>query len=134
MTRQQRYLERALRHVEALQGEPESSDLPKIYGGLCHSFPVLLRTNGLMQTLAFIYTKSGDTDDRKRAYRALLSHVAETLGQPADGTALLHHVHQMSNGQYIHATRALLSAWVYYKRFAESILDVQPGAEEGTET
>jgi CRISPR-associated protein Cmr5 len=50
MTRAQKDLVLAEELVSSL---PEDRELRDIYGGLCHSFPVLVRTCGLCQALAF---------------------------------------------------------------------------------
>lgn len=134
MTRQQRALARALRHVEAVGAKPD--DVQKAYGSLCHTFPVLVRTNGLMQTLAFVYEKSGaqkqgTKDNRQQAHGQLLSDLADVLQlERRDGGHLLNWVKELDNRGYMHATRTVLGAWVYYKRFAVSILNVQPGQAE----
>ncbi len=129
MTRRQRYLGQALDHIremEALQGE-RADTTRTIYGGLCHTLPILVRTNGLSQTIAFIQEKSGSADEARRdAYHALQGHIAQTLGvDTAD--QLLAAVHEATLTEYQRQTRTLLEAWVYYKRFATSFLGVLPG-------
>lgn len=131
MTRQQRYMAQALRHVQALHGDPQAREVGPIFGSLCHSFPILLRTNGLMQTLVFVVQKSGGQDNRQRAYARLLAGIAESLKiEGRDPRTLLETVQDMGVREYMHATRVLLETWVYYKRFAESILDVRVDQRE----
>src|SRR5205823_6388186 len=133
LSRQQRFLRDAAANVQAVKGEQRHyaqwHDYKEIYGGLCHKVPVLIMTNGLCQTVAFIEAKaSGDGDKpRPRAYQTLRRHLAGALGQEA-GT-LAAHVQGLPVGDYIRATRTVLGAWAYYKRFAESMLGVQPGME-----
>ena len=119
MTRQQRYLRDALQRVQGRNGKPES----KIYGGLCHTFPILLLTNGLCQTLALIEDKKTGATPRAAAYQAIRSDIAATLGMPE--ARLLADVQSAPLGEYVRYTRTLLDAWVYYKRFAVSILGVE---------
>ena len=127
MTRQQRFMSRALADVAALDEDARARPAAKrIYGGLCHTTPVLVRTNGLCQTIAFIEEKAASTNPhRKRAYQTLRRHIAGTLGVAED--RLLPTIRDAPLGDYVRYTRTLLEAWVYYKRFAVSILDVQPG-------
>ncbi len=132
MTRQQEHLARAFRHVEQLQGD-DQRETAKIYGGLCHNLPVLLRTNGLCQTLAFIEEKATVPDGkqptpRHLAYRSLRDHISETLAVPSG--QLLEQVRADPLDAYMRRTRTLLEAWVYYKRFAVSVLNVQAGEGE----
>ncbi|MDQ3693839.1 MAG: type III-B CRISPR module-associated protein Cmr5 [Chloroflexota bacterium] len=125
MTRQQRSMAQALRHVQAPRDDPGAGEAAA-FGGLCHRFPILLRTNGLMQTLVFVDQKRGGQGGRQQAYDRLLAGIAESVqGEGSDPRRLLETVQGMSLREYMHATRVLLDTWVYYKRFAESILNVR---------
>lgn len=131
MTRSQRYLDLALRHVEAIRDDTSpDDDRRRIYGGLCHTFPVLVRTNGLCQTLAFIAAKSAADDtepsDQAQAYRDLSGQVAEVLGIEGDP---LRTVRRAGLSDYMRYTRTILDAWVYYRRFAVSVLKVDAGSK-----
>ncbi|MGH2533306.1 MAG: type III-B CRISPR module-associated protein Cmr5 [Thermomicrobiales bacterium] len=126
MTRQQQDLARALDHISQLE---DDETLRKTYGSLCHGFPILIRTNGLCQTLAFCFEKKSGDDVRARAYQRLWSHIAATLGHQNEAT-LLNHVRQVSNAEYLFYTRRLMEAWVYYKRFAVSLLGVTAGEQD----
>lgn len=120
MTRQQRYLTLALEHVTTVSGMPEG--VRKIYGGLCHKAPVLVRTCGLCQTLAFVAEKAGGTGDRATAYTLLRRHIAGVLGVSEDD--LLDMIRAAPMLDYMRHTRTVLAAGIYYKRFAGSILKV----------
>ncbi len=126
MNRQQQDLDRALKHVQEVI--TESKEAREIYGGLCHTFPVLVRTNGLCQTLAFFHEKKSGGDGRAKAYQHMWQHIAETLGKQPD--TLLNDVRAMNSVEYLRASRRLVEAWVYYKRFAVSILGVTPGDQD----
>lgn len=138
MTRQQRDMAQALAHVQAAHAEAPSPGAVRTYGNLCHTFPILVRTNGLMQTLAFFGQKSGEQRGQSWAYGRLLADVAEVLLTDVagglidrrDAVVMRDRVMNMTNTEYIHATRRLLGAWIYYKRLAVSLLDVQLGADE----
>lgn len=132
-TRAQQDMELAGRLVGEAAKLPE--DVKQIYGGLCHSFPVMVRTCGLCQAIAFSQAKAaGDNDSsrnqRQQAHALLLKHVAQVLGVQGD---LLASVRNASASDYMLYTRRILSAWVYFKRFAESILKVSSAAPEGGE-
>lgn len=103
-----------------------NSDAAKIYGGLCHQFPVMVRTVGLAQALAFSEAKAGDKEARDRkpreiAHEKLLEHVGRILNTQGD---VLSNVQNVNAAEYMHMTRRVLSAWVYFKRFAVSLLKV----------
>lgn len=134
--------EKLVGQVAGLRG-----DVKQIYGGLCHSFPVMVRTCGLCQAIAFSRAKAGEDKDsrekahallrakagerkdpRKEAHELLLEHVAKVLDVQGD---LLTVVRDASASDYMLYTRRILSAWLYFKRFAESILKVSSAATEG---
>lgn len=121
LTRQQRYMTQAVTHVQAVK-DTNNKEMQDIYGGLCHSFPVLVRSAGLCQALAFVEAKAAPGGSRGEAYRLLKDHVADTLEKDANG--LLDTVRMAGVTEYMRYTRAILAAWIFYKRFAVSILDV----------
>lgn len=128
-TRAQQDMELAAQLVQAVAKLDEETQ--QIYGGLCHSFPVMVRTCGLCQAIAFSKAKAGEgKESREKAHRLLLEHVAAILGVQSD---LLQAVRDASASDYMLYTRRVLSAWVYFKRFAESILKVSSAAQEGGE-
>ena len=124
--------------AEKLVSEVEGREdaVKKIYGGLCHAFPVLVRTCGLAQAVAFSQAKATpnrDGADKPRviAHCLLLQHVAALLGPPEGGLAEA--IRTADAQTYMLHTRRVLGAWIYFKRFAVSILKVEDArpAEEG---
>jgi CRISPR-associated protein Cmr5 len=124
--RRERAFAQALEHVGAVDKE-EQAKVKDIYGGLCIKFPVMLRQNGLRQTIAFIEDKASGKDDRARAYRLLRRHIAANLG--LEEGKIVDRLRDMSALEIVRYTRLLLAAWVYYKRFAVSILGAEATAE-----
>lgn len=128
-TRAQDYLVLAERMVS--QVAEEEAQVQKIYGGLCHSFPILVRTSGLCQALAFSKDKATVTEGmrspRSRAHELLLDHVRQVLGLP--GGDALAAVSEAELATYMVYTRRILAAWLYFKRFAVSILKVRSAQE-----
>lgn len=133
-TQQQRFLRTALVHIEAVRSDP-STKAQRTYGGLCHKFPILVRTNGLCQALAFVHEKRGtgtiDTqkEPRRAAYNWLWRHAAEVIGENEDD--LLMHLRKTDTATYLRDTGRILDAWLYYKRFAVSILNVKADEDVG---
>jgi len=135
MNRQQSFLSQAVKDVNGLLKNEESKKTQRIYGTLCHKFPVLIRTCGLCQTAAFIESKvSSDNNDRKQAHTSLGAHALKVLKDQGivnpQKQKLSEAVGELDAMSYALATRILLRAWIYYKRFAESILGVKAGDEE----
>ena len=123
-TRAQQDMKKALELVSSLERETDGAK--NIYGGLCHNFPILVRQSGLCQALAFSADKATGEGDRARAHRKLLEHVAQILGV----NNALQAVQQADAIGYMHQTRRVLAAWVYFKRFAASVLDVHTGGRD----
>jgi CRISPR-associated protein Cmr5 len=68
-------MQQALDLVREVVGKPEQ--VRTIYGNLCHEFPVLVRTCGLCQAIAFCADKAqSDENARAEAYRLLLKHMS----------------------------------------------------------
>jgi len=134
-TRQQRLMQTALDHVDEVKGKGEG--VRSFYGGLCHRLPVLIRTCGLCAALAFVHSKSqGESGDgRREAHRLLLEHCRAILENHAglgngngSGRELINTVQGLDVRGYVLALRVLLEALVFHKRFAESVLGVEPGS------
>lgn len=128
-TRSQQLMRQALadvREVERAFGP--RSETATAYGGLCHTLPVLVRTHGLCQTLALIEDKAGGGGPSEQAYATLRQHIAGLLGI-ASSHELLSTVADAPLTAYLFQTRLVLDAWVYYKRFAVSLLNVESGQE-----
>lgn len=130
MGRQQELMRQAIEHISAHKGDPE--DQVKIYGGLYHKLPVLIRTCGLCQALAFLDSKSRAEGARAEAHKAVLRDVSDVLGthwdvslEQSDGASLSEKVSEVGSREYALATRILLQSLVFHKRFAESILGVE---------
>ena len=118
---------------EVVQQPPKTRE---IYGNLCHEFPVLVRTCGLCQAVAFCADKAqSDDKERAEAYRLLLQHIGKIVGKETDGKGgandpLLKEILKAEATEYMLHTRRVLQAWVYFKRFAVSVLGVKTGGSE----
>lgn len=116
-TRAQVDLARAAEAVSALARQ--SDDFKKNYLSRVKQFPALVMTVGLAQALAFSAEKAGKENELGQAHRKVLEHVAAILGVPEALAA----VRNAEAHEYMHMTRRVLAAWVYYRRLAVSLLD-----------
>jgi len=115
-TMSQKYLERAAGRVAGAEGKEWS----KIYGGLCHSFPVLVRTAGLAQAVAYHTSKAAGSSGggaRKCAHARIIEDYKDLLPN--------FNIEEAELREYMAATRSVLAAWIFYKRFAVSILKAE---------
>lgn len=122
----QEYATKALERVQTAHDkyptEPKKAhSYRKKYGTMAHKLPILIRTAGLTQALAFVEAKGAKT----AAWQDYLNDVAQTIGR-ADSQALLQESRNAQLNNYIRLTREVSAALLWYKRFAESILKVEP--------
>ncbi len=120
-TRDQEYAVDAYNRVKTVKllSKPERVR----YGSMAHKLPILIRTAGLAQALAFVIARG------KGEHKRLLKDLALILKQQ-NGENLAETAMNAALSEYIYLTQQALAALLWYKRFAQSVLDVQPGIEE----
>jgi CRISPR-associated protein Cmr5 len=92
------------------------------YKGLWHQFPVFVLQCGLAQAVAFSESKAqGDDSAIKQAHTKLLEHLAEVHGTTR--TQLVEDVRTKPVGEYMRLTRRTLDAAIFFKRFAEALIE-----------
>ena len=96
----------------------------KEYGSMAHKLPVLIRQAGLVQALAYVAARG------KPGAKQLLEDLAQTLEYDA-ADALFDATRQANLLEYMHLTRKATVALTWYKRFAQSVLGVEPTEEGG---
>lgn len=110
-------------HAEAGKTDKEK------YGIWCHQLPQLIRSSGLPAALAFLVSKSDE-----KGFFWLLEDLEKVPGLHDSGLIVKNGSSWQVNGevdsvQCMIATRRVLQALPFFKRFCESILDVKPGTE-----
>ncbi|MBO1438272.1 type III-B CRISPR module-associated protein Cmr5 [Meiothermus sp. CFH 77666] len=120
MTREQKRAQSAFERVSRHQGQ--DTTWRDQYGGMAHKLPVLVRQAGLAQALAFVESRG------KEAHKALLDDLAQTVG--FSRAELLRKSREARLSEYLLLTREVLAAAQWYKRFSQSVLDVEAGAGE----
>lgn len=119
LTRNQEYAAKIFEQVMRVGEEQRRK-----YGSLAHRLPVLIRTAGLAQALAFVDAR-GDT-----AGKILLDDIAAIL-KLENKEKLLECSREAELPEYMRLTRYVLIALTWYKRFAQSVLGVEAGADRG---
>lgn len=119
----------ALKLVEEVENkypEKSSEGIKGRYQALCQEFPVMVRTVGLCQAIAFSEAKKSSGEGLAKAHGLLLEHLGKLLNSDnSPNFALLDVVSRASAIEYMHLTRRVLDAWVYFKRFSKSVLTVE---------
>lgn len=108
------------RAQQALDDVSHVDDRQSEYGSLAKSLPMMLQTNGLAQTMAFINSKSPSNTAHKKMY----SHLSRWLNlaireDDAEGDFLEWIVAQQSI-IYRHATNEAIEFSIWLRRFAEA--------------
>jgi len=114
-TRDQKYAVDVYKRVLEVK-KAEKADRDR-YGAMAHQLPILIRTAGLAQALAFL-----DSRDTK-GHKQLLIDLTATVGQPAG--KLTDSARKAEMSEYMNLTRQVMAALLWYKRFAQSVLDVK---------
>jgi CRISPR-associated protein Cmr5 len=125
LTRDQQYSIDTYERITTIKKAKSEADI-KAYGSMSHKLPILIRTAGLSQALAFVDARG------KEIQRTLLEDLAQTIGQP-DKKTFLQNVQKAPLKEYMLLTRQSLDALLWYKRFAQSILHVDASDAAGDE-
>lgn len=125
---QHHYAQTAYEGIMEVKGKSEmgtNSAFASQYGQLCHRFPSLVLTNGLRLAVAFFKAKGG-REKSGSAYLLYLQQIGQAVGHDfgADGKCAL------SQTEYLHLSRKVLGASVWFKRYAEAVLKVEQGAPD----
>lgn len=121
-TRDQQYAISALQHVNEYKDSSEKKEWNQ-YGGMAHRLPILIHTAGLAQALEFVKSRGKDP------HKQLLKDLQETL--KCDD--LLQEVREANLYDYMQLTYQVRQALLWYKRYAQSILDVDDASAGETE-
>lgn len=106
-TRNQRFAGQIFDQVQTVTGERDK------YKAMAEKLPILIRTAGLAQALAFVNAS------KESGHKSLLKHLAEVVG---DGTIpnLLERSRTDELLKYMRLTQETLAALLWYKRFAQA--------------
>ena len=117
-TRTQRYAAMIFTKVQAVP-----TGQRKNYAAMAQKLPVLIRSAGLAQALAFVESRGEDED------RLLLDHLADAIGMNTR-EQLLTQSRTASLTNYMRLTQQAMSALLWFKRFAQSVGTDKPGGQK----
>lgn len=127
-TLEQEFAEKVYEKVEKF-GENHPKETKKTerdqYGSMAHKLPVLIRTAGLAEALAFVESRGKD------AHKKLLDDLAVVISENSKDD-LLKKSRKDGLQEYMYLTRRTMLALKWFKRFAQSVLEVDATAEGGT--
>lgn len=123
-TREQEYAAKVYKWVYEIWSEDASYQ--KKYGAMAHKLPILVRTAGLAQALAFAETRKGPQ-------KKLLDHLELVVLGEGSQESLEAKSRDLSLLEYMRLTDDVMLALTWFKRFAQSVLGVDSSEdlEEG---
>ena len=118
-TLQQQFASSVYTQVQTYAEENNEKDSKK-YGAMALRLPILVRTSGLVQALAFLEMKASG-DSAKPPYQALLKDLSIVV-MDEENISLLEASRTEDLQDYIYLTRRTLMALDWFRRFAQSVL------------
>ncbi len=135
-TREQEYALRVFEKINPLIPKDEQAEKDeakkkwrKAYGSLAHKLPVLIRTAGLSQALAFVKARNKAGTPQQTLLRDLEAVLRQSGALTGDDT-LVERSRSAHFEEYMRLTEGALEALLWFKRFAQSELKVQSGADK----
>jgi len=114
-TIEQEFAEKAYEKTEAYgNGHPKGSAERDKYVGMAQTLPILVRTAGLAEALAFAESRKENKD--------FLEHLASALDYPSRAE-LLKESREAQMQNYVFLTRRVMMALKWFKRFSQSVLE-----------
>jgi CRISPR-associated protein Cmr5 len=95
------------------------------YGAMAHSLPILIRTAGLAEALAFVHSR-----DKSHGSVMLLEDLGQVVAEKNAGD-FAGQSRAAGLQEYMYLTQRALQALKWFKRFAQSVLDVSATQEDG---
>jgi len=131
-TRDQKRAEIVFKHIQEildLSKTEECQGIKQKYGSLVISAPTLIRTAGLMQTLAFYEAKNDE--HHKILLKNLYNELKELKIIASDAKELNNYIRsECGLIEYMRLTKEILSIFQWHRRFAQSVLKVKLGEGE----
>lgn len=127
LTREQQYANAVFAQIKPLiKWEKACRDA---YGSLAHKLPVLIRTAGLAQSLAFVQARNKEGTPQRQLLSDLEMVLRTTKVLDTEDN-LVKRSREAGFVEYLRLTEGALQALLWFKRFAQSELGVQSGAED----
>ena len=123
-TREQERMQQSLAAIRRREGATDAKE----YGRACLKFPVLVRTAGLCQAVAFYQSRKRGPDHAYNRYVRDLTEQLRTAGHVRTND-IVNELTEMDVARYILVTREALAIANWMRRFAQSELGVDDTEE-----
>jgi CRISPR-associated protein Cmr5 len=130
MTRQQRWSIEALSFIVKIKERGEAAKAEKEeFRATCQKLPILIKQSGLVQALAFLYSRQKDKDknkdkdrDTESVERQLCGALAAVYEKDLTGRKLIEKAARAGVSEYLALSRDLIEISTWFRRFAQSEL------------
>ena len=114
----------AFKKVKSIHAEKFASK----YKSYVKSFPMMIKSNGLGSSLAFVFSKGLKESDEAKAYKQLNEHIQSWLTDQklvalVSGEKLVEKIISLPSSEYRLITNEVLSYLNWLKRFAEGSIE-----------
>lgn len=129
LTREQTYAKEVHERIKPFIPKDEATR--KKYGSLAHKLPVLIRTGGLAQSLAFVTARNKEGTPQRQLLVDLEAVLQDQSTQVLElSHSLVERSREAEFDEYMRLTEAALEALLWFKRFAQSELGVESANAE----
>jgi CRISPR-associated protein Cmr5 len=126
-TRDQQYSTIILKQVTKIKNDYAKNEEFKKYGSMCFRLPILIRTAGLAQALAFVEARASSPGSK--ILKKIPEHIQATIDPENPEESLLRRAQEAELPMYMRLTQEVLAALLWYTRFTQSVLNME-GPEE----
>lgn len=109
----------------------ELKEKEKDYRSYVRKIPQMILSNGLGQTLAFIYSKKKDGNAYDLIYKQLTDYLKSDsvarINMPKNEKELIEWVISLSSTKYRYVTEEILAFLSWLRRFAEGMIEAEGG-------
>lgn len=130
LTREQQYAAKIYEQITSEIATKTQGEQKK-YGSMAHKLPVLIRVAGLSQAFQFVDSRGSDEQKLLLQHLALTLDFTDDVGNNATKAKakMLHSSRTLQLAAYMRLTQQALAALQWYKRFAQSVLQVEASDE-----
>ncbi|MFD3164297.1 type III-B CRISPR module-associated protein Cmr5 [Herpetosiphon sp. NSE202] len=122
-TRDQKFASVIYQQIQDIKQQSVANQ--KRYGVIAHKLPILIRTAGLAQALVFISSRSKKKElGKDDEFSLFLTHLTKTIN--IDTSDIVEYAIKVDLSKYMYITQQILDALLWYKRFAQSVLGIEP--------
>ena len=101
----------------------KDKEIQSNYKSYVRNMPMLIKTNGLLSAICFIFEKKKDGDNKKEAYEILYNQIGEWLSdKKIIKNDIIEDLLTFSSAEYKYATIETIELLIWLKRFVDGLI------------